>query len=71
MVKPEVVELSQEEASSLEMRIRESRLDSEDIELVCGVIHFVIWLQSQLATAKISLKRIKGLFGFSSEKKSL
>jgi hypothetical protein len=68
--KPEQVTLTPEEAEALKARIRATSLAEQDIKLMVGLISFNLWLQQQLSTAKLSIHRLKRLFGFSTEKKS-
>ncbi len=68
--KPEQVTLTAEEAQALKTRIQTSNLVEGDIKLLVGLVSFNCWLQQQLSTAKLSIQRLKRLFGFSTEKKS-
>lgn len=71
--KPERVSLSQEEADGLKARINSNALLLEaDKKIVLGLISFNFWLQQQLASAKLTIGRLRSLFGSpSTEKKSL
>lgn len=69
---PEQVTLTQEEAEALKVRLALSTsLTPEDIKIMTGLITFSLWLQQQLSLAKLSIRRLKKIFGFSTEKKSL
>lgn len=69
---PQKISLTAEEADALKSRVQNSKdLSATDIKIINGLISFCIWLQSQLNLAKISIHRLKKIFGFSTEKKSL
>ncbi len=69
---PKQITLTQEEAEALKVRIQTPALLSpEDIKIMTGLISFSLWLQQQLNLAKLSIRRLKQLFGISTEKKSL
>jgi len=68
--KPQAIDLSQEEAESLNQRIKNRNLTEGDWKLFEGLIQFVIWLQFNLKEAKISIGRLRRLFGFPKKKRS-
>jgi hypothetical protein len=68
---PDYVKMTAEEAEALKARVASCNLPEQDIKLVIGLVSFTLWLQNQLALAKLSINRLKKLFGFSTEKKSL
>lgn len=68
---PEQLSLDASEAQALENRIAESGLSAEDKRIVLGLIHFSLWMQQQLERAKLSIHRLRKLFGFKTEKKRL
>lgn len=69
---PGHITLSIEEAEALKARVNASAgvLSEHDIKLLVGLISFNLWLQKQLSLAKLSIRRLKRLFGFSTEKKT-
>lgn len=67
--KPKAVELTLEQTEALKQRILLKELTDSDKELLVGLISFNLWLREQLSLAKLSIKKLKGLFGFSTEKK--
>lgn len=69
MTEPQHIELSQEEVHGLMDRIKASNLSLEDQELVLQLFQFNTWLQSMLQEAKISMSRLRQLFGFFPKKK--
>jgi len=65
---PEKVDLTEEEADQLIERINASNLSSNDIKITTGLIHFCLWLQAKLISAKITIRKLRRLFGARSEK---
>ena len=67
--KPQRISLTSEQAEDLKSRIHASSLSDDDRTLLVGLISFVLWLDNQLNRAKLSITRLKSLFGVSTEKK--
>jgi len=67
---PKQVTLTQEEVEALQARLQSNTLSTEDIKMVNGLITFSLWLQQQLSLAKLSIRRLKKIVGFTTEKKS-
>jgi len=68
---PKQMTLTLVEAESLKERVSAGAVLSEkDITILTGLISFNIWLQKQLSLARLSIHRLKKLFGFSTEKKN-
>jgi hypothetical protein len=68
---PELMTLTVEEAEALKSRISAGTLLDSDKKIMLGLISFTLWLQKQLPLAKLSIERLKSLFGISTEKKTL
>lgn len=68
--KPKAVKLTLEQTEKLKRRIFETELPDEDKELLSGLIGFNLWLNQQLSRASFTIRRLRGLFGFSTEKKN-
>jgi hypothetical protein len=68
---PELMTLTAEEAEALKSRISAGTLLDSDKKIMLGLISFTLWLQKQLSLAKLSIERLKSLFGISTEKKTL
>lgn len=68
---PELVTLTTDEAQALKSRIATGMLLDSDKKMILGLITFTLWLQKQLSLAKISIERLKSMFGISTEKKTL
>jgi len=67
---PKQVTLTRKEAEALQARLQSNSLSTEDIKIMSGLITFSLWLQQQLSLAKLSIRRLKKIFGFTTEKKS-
>jgi hypothetical protein len=68
---PELMTLTVEETEAFKSRIANSPLLESDKKMVLGLLSFTLWLQQQLSLAKLGIKRLKSLFGVSTEKKTL
>lgn len=68
--KPKQVQLTAKEADALKQRIFTKELTDTDKELLAGLVSFNLWLHDQLSLAKISIRKLKQLFGFRREKKT-
>lgn len=60
---PERIELSCEAFKKLEAEIQESNLNTKTKDMVIKSFHFMVWLQSSLEHAKLSIKKLQKLFG--------
>ncbi len=69
--RPEKVTLSQEQADALLVRLAQSRLSPQDIEIFRGLVAFNLWLQRQLERAELTMVRLRRFLGFKTEKKTL
>jgi hypothetical protein len=67
---PRKIDLTQQQAESLKQRLLTNNLCDTDKEILLGMVAFNFWLRDQLSLAKISIGRLKRLFGFRREKKS-
>lgn len=68
--KPNVISLTQNEAEEFKNRIVNSSLAENDQKIVFALLSFNFWLQNQLGRAKLSILRLKKIFGLPTEKKS-
>ncbi len=64
---PERIKLSQDDEIKLRASILASNLPDDVKSLVLSIIDFNQWLQQQLKFAKLSIKKLKKLFGFKTE----
>lgn len=69
--KLDIVSLTQEEIEALKNRMADSSLAEHDQKIVLALLSFNSWLQNQLTQAKLSILRLKKIFGLSTEKKTL
>jgi len=67
---PKRVKLSAEQTDALTKRMSNSELPQEDIEIFLGLLSFNFWLQERLSRAKLTIKRLRNIFGFNTEKSS-
>jgi hypothetical protein len=66
--KPEIVSLTPKEAEEFKNRIATSSLTENDQKIVLALISFNFWLQTQLGRAKLTILRLKKIFGLTTEK---
>ncbi len=64
---PKQVKLSAKEADDLMQRLQAKTLSNKDVEVLLGLISFNAWLQERLSRAKLTVKKLRKLFGFKSE----
>ncbi len=67
---PDRIEISPEEEKALRERITNNQLTENDLDLLLNLLTILQWIQGQLTRAKLTIKRLKKLFGFSSESNS-
>ena len=65
---PEHIKLSAQEVDALQQRIEKSNLPNQDIKLLLGLLAFNQWLQERLSRAKLTIKRLRQIFGFKNER---
>ena len=63
MKAPTSIDLSPEAVAQLIVKIQESQIDAQTQLLLLGLIDFCLWLQFMLTESKISISRLKNLFG--------
>ena len=68
--KPDAISLSSDQVEQLKKEVLSTNLSSESKEIFNGLLSSCLWLQSQLASSKITIAQLKQIFGISSEKKS-
>ena len=64
------IDLTTEQAEALRKQLLACNLNEGEKEILLGLISFNFWLRDQLSFARISIGRLKRLFGFRREKKS-
>jgi len=68
--KPHIVSLTTEEADAFKNRVVNSSLAEQDKKIVLALLSFNFWLQAQLTHAKLTILRLKKIFGLPTEKKT-
>lgn len=63
MKTPTPIDLSAEAVAELKLTLQQSSIDEETKSLLLGLIDFCLWLQFRLQESKISINRLKNLFG--------
>ena len=66
---PEMMDISMQQLSDINARISSSSLLEEDKRVIVLVLSAYAWIQTQLQRHKLSIKRLKNMFGFTSEKR--
>jgi transposase len=69
MKEPDRVHIDKEEMGALIERLESSNLNNTDKTIIASVIHCHFWIQLCLLEAKMSIKRLKGLFGLRTSEK--
>jgi hypothetical protein len=69
MKKPEHIVLNEEEVNSLLGRVLNCNLKASDKKIIAGIIQIYQVLQWTLREAKISVQRLRSLFGFKKTEK--
>lgn len=64
------INLDKNQADSLIMRLGNSDLTDFDKSVITHIIYWYFWLQSALLESKISISRIKSMFGFKNTESS-
>jgi len=68
---PEIINLPESTVEAIKLRLTEgSALLEEDKKIVLSILSTYMWLSRQLQTTKLSIQRLRSLFGFSTEKRS-
>src|SRR5437016_3646904 len=67
---PELIDLPTEAFEEIQSRISSSALLEEDKKIVLIVLGTYSWLMSQLQSTKLTIHRLKKMFGFSTEKRN-
>jgi len=65
----EIIDLSDAELEGIKARIASGSLLEEDKSVILVIISAYVWIQTQLQSAKLSIHRLKKIFGFSTEKR--
>ncbi len=63
MSKPEFIDVDQHDLNSLLTRVSGSSLESSDKTLLLNIVQCYVWLQVTLREAKMSIARLRRVFG--------
>ncbi len=61
--------LSRVEMNDIRVRLNNRTLSDSDIKVVGSILLTYLWLHEQLDTAKLTMRRLKNMLGFKTEKK--
>jgi hypothetical protein len=65
----EIIDLSAAALEGIKSRLALSSLQEEDKSVLLAIVSAYVWIQSQLTAAKLTIHRLKKMFGFSTEKR--
>ena len=66
---PEIINVSVGALEGLKSRITSGVLFEEDKPVLLAIVSAYVWVQAQLQSAKLTIYRLKRMFGFSTEKR--
>lgn len=66
---PKQIRISSQQADELMERVKNKQTTQQDVDIILGLIAFNLWLQNVLSRAKITIKKLKSIFGFKRESK--
>lgn len=66
---PELIDLPEDTLDGIKSRITTGALLEEDKKIIVVILTSYAWLMRQLQFTKISITRLKNLFGFNTEKR--
>jgi hypothetical protein len=65
---PEIIDVPSEALEGIKSRIGTSGFAEEEQKIILSIIGTYSWLMSQLQSTKLTIHRLKKMFGFSTEK---
>jgi hypothetical protein len=68
MKKPKRLDFTAEEVDALIARIESGQPKSDDFPLLADILRAMLWLEHELKEKKLSIKRLKDIFGIKTEK---
>lgn len=66
--KPEVINLSEGRLDQIKSQLLATSLPEDDKKIVVTILTTYVWLTRQLRSTKLTITRLKRLFGFTTEK---
>lgn len=67
---PEIMDIPFETLEGLKSRLTSSALLEEDKSILLAILTAYVWIQRQLQSTKLTIHRLKKMFGFSTERKN-
>jgi len=67
---PEIIDLPVETLEGVKSRLASCSLLEEDKSVLLAIVSVYVWIQGQLQSAKLTIHRLKMMFGFSTEKRN-
>jgi hypothetical protein len=65
----EIIDIGVGRLEELKSRVTACSLLEEDKSVLLAIVSAYVWIQNQLESAKLSIHRLKKMFGFSTEKR--
>jgi hypothetical protein len=65
----EIIDVGVERLEELKSRLASCSLLEEDKSVLLAIVSAYVWIQGQLKLAKLTIHRLKKMFGFSTEKR--
>jgi len=66
----EIIDLSSSDIEGIKSRLASSPLLEEDKSALLAIVSAYVWIQVKLQSAKISIHRLRKMFGFKTEKRN-
>jgi hypothetical protein len=66
---PEIINLSESELEAIKSRVALSSALEDDKKIILSILSTHQWLYRQLRSTKLTINRLKNLFGFTTEKR--
>lgn len=64
-----IIDVGVEKLGELKSRLASCSLLEEDKSVLLAIVSAYVWIQGQLESAKLTIHRLKKMFGFSTEKR--
>lgn len=65
----EIIDIGVERLEQLKSRVASCPLLEEDKSVLLAIVTAYVWIQGQLESAKLTIHRLKKMFGFNTEKR--
>lgn len=66
----EIIDLSSADLEGIKSRLASNQLLEEDKSALLAIVSAYVWIQVKLQSAKISIHRLRKMFGFKTEKRN-